>query len=286
MGFLYEKTEKGISITGYEGAVRDLQAPRMIDGLPVRRIAPSAFADRGDIRSVRLPDTVEELGRSAFYMCRNLAAIFLPGSIRHFGDSVFRQCAKLAEAELTILTGHYDILKDLINDTEQSLHILIHMPDGDAALTFSDYLPTYQENTMARLVHFHIEGAGFAFRECVKRDGIDFREYDKLFDRIRYGDEKTAAQTALDRLMLPYRLSERAKEQYRQYLAEHAEYAVRFAVERGHAGYIAVLLENGLQDDSAVSAGMEYAASLGKPEIAAMLLAASPKKTERKRFIL
>ena len=285
MGFLYEKTEKEISVTGYEGTVRELQVPREIDGWPVTRIAPSAFANRDDLISVRVPDTVIVLERFSFYMCRKLRKVYLPGSIRLFGDSVFRQCTSLAEAELTIMTGRFDILKDLVTDTEQSLHVRIHMPDGDAALTFSDYLPTYEENTMARLVHFHIEGAGFAFRECVRRDGIDFREYDKLFERIRYGDAKTAVQTALDRLMLPYRLSERAREQYAEYLKEQAEYAVRFAVERGNAGYVGTLLENRLLDDAALSAGMEYAAVRREPEIAAMLLNASEKE-EAGKYVL
>ena len=56
MGFTFEEKEKNHSkyaaITGYEGTTRVLYIPEEIAGLPVRSIAPHAFAGRKDIEDV------------------------------------------------------------------------------------------------------------------------------------------------------------------------------------------------------------------------------------------
>ena len=87
-----------------------------------------------------------------------------------------------------------------------------------AALTFPSYADNYQEDTMARAIHEHIEGAGYATRQLVTRTGIDFQGYDRQFPRFTYDEPASAVNAAFGRLMHPYRLEPAFRAQYEDYL--------------------------------------------------------------------
>lgn len=87
-----------------------------------------------------------------------------------------------------------------------------------AALTFPSYADNYQEDTMARAIHEHIEGAGYATRQLVTRTGIDFQGYDRQFPRFTYDEPASAVNAAFGRLMHPYRLEPSFRAQYEDYL--------------------------------------------------------------------
>lgn len=87
-----------------------------------------------------------------------------------------------------------------------------------AALTFPSYADNYQEDTMARAIHEHIEGAGYATRQLVTRTGIDFQGYDRQFQRFTYDEPASAVNAAFGRLMHPYRLEPSFRAQYEDYL--------------------------------------------------------------------
>ena len=87
-----------------------------------------------------------------------------------------------------------------------------------AALTFPSYADNYQEDTMARAIHEHIEGAGYATRQLVTRTGIDFQGYDRQFQRFTYDEPASAVNAAFGRLMHPYRLEPVFRAQYEDYL--------------------------------------------------------------------
>lgn len=87
-----------------------------------------------------------------------------------------------------------------------------------AALTFPSYADNYQEDTMARAIHEHIEGAGYATRQLVTRTGIDFQGYDRQFPRFTYDEPASAVNAAFGRLMHPYCLEPSFRAQYEDYL--------------------------------------------------------------------
>lgn len=87
-----------------------------------------------------------------------------------------------------------------------------------AALTFPSYADNYQEDTMARAIHEHIEGAGYATRQLVTRTSIDFQGYDRQFPRFTYDEPASAVNAAFGRLMHPYRLEPAFRVQYEDYL--------------------------------------------------------------------
>lgn len=71
---------------------------------------------------------------------------------------------------------------------------------------------------MARAIHEHIEGAGYATRQLVTRTGIDFQGYDRQFPRFTYDEPASAVNAAFGRLMHPYRLEPAFRAQYEDYL--------------------------------------------------------------------
>lgn len=56
---------------------------------------------------------------------------------------------------------------------------------------------------MARAIHFSIEGAGMAYRECVGKHRLDLAGYDRLLEKLTAYDAAAAVRIAFGRLMYP-----------------------------------------------------------------------------------
>ena len=283
---LYRKENDGITVGGYEGAVSWLQIPEELDGLPVRRIAKSAFARRPELVYVKLPENLQVLERFAFYACPALERVVLGGGITEYNDGVFRQCGSLREFEMNLKRGQYTVLRDLLAEHDRTLRVKLHLPAGDACLTFPEYLIEYEEDTWARAFHSRFEGSGYAFRECVGRNGIDLRGYDRAFDRIRRTEPVLAVQIALDRLCLPCALEESAGREYEDFLREHAEDACRQAAETQREDWLRLMLERKLLNPEAADAGIRAASSAGRADLVTMLMSGSPRPSGGMRFTL
>ena len=67
--------EEAISITSYKGSASDLTIPFEIDGYTVTEISDSAFRDCTSLVSVKIPNTVENVGVGVFYGCSSLESI-------------------------------------------------------------------------------------------------------------------------------------------------------------------------------------------------------------------
>lgn len=252
------KTERNrtfASVTGYDGPVRTLFVPaETADHIPVEEIAGRAFASRADLEELILPESIRCIRSFAFHNCAHLHYVKLSDSVVDYYDGALRQCPELQDIELTLHTpGHFRLLKELVGDSDAMLPLTIHFPvdpehpradehfllpgsagapdaaplfqsraDGryyaTAALTFPSYADNYQEDTMARAIHEHIEGAGYATRQLVTRTSIDFQGYDRQFPRFTYDEPASAVNAAFGRLMHPYRLESSFRAQYEDYL--------------------------------------------------------------------
>ena len=257
------KTERNrtfASVTGYDGPVRTLFVPaETADHIPVEEIAGRAFASRADLEELILPESIRCIRSFAFHNCAYLHYVKLSDSVVDYYDGALRQCPELQDIELTLhKPGHFRLLKELVGDSDAMLPLTIHFPvdpehpradehfllpgitvdpdatplfqsraDGryyaTAALTFPSYADNYQEDTMARAIHEHIEGAGYATRQLVTRTGIDFQGYDRQFPRFTYDEPASAVNAAFGRLMHPYRLEPAFRAQYEDYLRAQSQ---------------------------------------------------------------
>lgn len=219
-------------ITGLLQDRRHVEVPLSIGGCPVTGIAPHAFAEKKQMRSLSLPVTLRSVGAFAFHNCPQLEEISLYDGIRDFHNGVVRQDRRLHRIRMTVREGNYTVMRDILSDTDAKLQFSLQLPDGEARLLFPGYDYAFNENTMARTIQFSISGSGMVYRECVRRKGIGFREYDRLFPRVIPDDPCAAAEIAADRLLFPYDLAQVHAKAYEEYLRDHAEEALLHFVKQ------------------------------------------------------
>lgn len=275
MSYLYEhkKDRKGqeyIEITGYEGTIRHLSVPAIIEDLPVRSIGKSAFSGREDLFGVELPATIDTLGRYAFYNCKNLRSISLHDGVEDYYDGVIKQCQSLSEITLHQERDSFSVMKELLADNDRRLTFTVE-PIG-LRLTFPAYVYDFVEDVEARVLHHKIEGSGYPYRECVTRKGVDLLAYDKLFSHVISDDYEAAIVVALNRLRYPIELEDAAKEQYAQYLEQNARVVLLKLIEQECDEEIRYLCEECLITKDALEDGLYEAADKKLSAITAILM--------------
>ncbi|MBO5622754.1 MAG: leucine-rich repeat protein [Butyrivibrio sp.] len=239
--FTYEiKTDKKdgheyIEITGYEGSVAHLIVPEEIDGIRVEAIGNHSFSGRNDLVSVDLPESIRTLYGFAFHNCRNLKKISLYDSIDDYYDGVCRQCDSLREVDISIKRDWYEVVRNFLADNDRTLRFVLRIqeqpeeknlsPAGfhTAVLTFPEYVYDFNENTMARTIQFSIEGSGMFYRECVDRRSMDYRGYDRLFEKALIDGNAVSEDIAIGRVLYPVELADNFRDMYENYISKNAE---------------------------------------------------------------
>ncbi len=288
MGFTWEKItlmgQEGIQITGYEGALSDLLLPDVLEELPVRSIAAHAFSGRDELRSVRLGRNLKMLRPFAFYNCTALRTMELCSTTDDCYDGVIRQCPSLRRITVHMIQpDNYVLLRSLLQDVDSTLtfRLLFDEPlteggGNELRLTFPEYVNEAREDTMARAIHFSIEGAGMAYRECVGKRQLDLNGYDRLLDRLTEYDFAVAVRIALDRLQYPVGLSEQAEKGYESFLRENAEGVLEILIhedrEDSRAAELQLLTRRRLPDDKALEHGLQLAAQEGRTGLCGILM--------------
>ena len=106
LAFELREDGKSYALVGIGSCSRDvIRVPETYMGKPVTEIGDRALANMnfkvGDstITEVILPDTIESIGKEAFFLCNNLRSISLPSSCLSIGSSAFSDCEKLQTVE-------------------------------------------------------------------------------------------------------------------------------------------------------------------------------------------
>ena len=276
MPFLYNKTdyrgESCIEITGFEGTVRNLTFPDRLEGLPVRSIGKHAFAGRKDVQEVDLPQSLRRLSLFAFHNCSRLRTMSLYDSVEDYYDGVIRQCGALEEITIRGSGRTYTLMKEMLEDNDRAMSVHLYLPDGEIRLSFPDYALIASENTMARTIQFAYEGGGYAYRNCVRKREIKFREYDRLFPFMEHDDPEFAAVIASDRLMFPHDLDPSSQKRYTEFLKEHAADALKSFIRKSRMDRVRLITENGLADKEALSEALKLASERKETAICAVLM--------------
>lgn len=276
MPFLFARIqyrgEDCAEITGFTGEARILVIPETIDGLVVRSIGKHAFAARKDLQEVILPESVRRLSLFAFHNCSGLRKMSLYDGVDDYYDGVIRQCSSLEEIELTADGSSYALMKEMLEDNDRAMSFRIRLPEEEIRLSFPDYALIASENTMARTIQFAYEGGGYAYRQCIRKKEIRFREYDRLFPFMEHDDPSFAAVIASDRLMFPHDLDAAAKERYLAFLSEHASEALDRFIRQGQIERVRLITERGLADAAALSQALVTASERKETAICAVLM--------------
>lgn len=297
MPFLYEvceeRGEKYIEITGYDGEISVLTVPSQLRAsektkaagtavlaeltlsaelLPVRSIGSHAFEGRRDLKEILLPASIRRLRAFAFHNCESLRRVTLCDSAEDYYDGVFRHCTSLRLIELHSGGRNYSLMKSILEDNDGSLRFLLHLPDGDVRLSFPSYALIASENTMARTIQFAYEGGGYAYRECVRKREIRYREYDRLFPFTMRDDPQMAAEIAADRLMYPHDLDENAKDLYERFLRDNASLALQLFIRNREEERVLFMTREGFPDEDAILEALRLASERNETAVCAILM--------------
>lgn len=78
--------------------VEDIEIPETVCGFPVKSIGYSAFADNKNIRSVKIPDTVEYFGVQVFANS-SVQSVNIPKALKVLPANTFKSCTKLKSVD-------------------------------------------------------------------------------------------------------------------------------------------------------------------------------------------
>jgi hypothetical protein len=93
--FTFTTNNGAITITGYTGSGGTVVIPDSTNGYPVNSIGTYAFYD-SNLTNVLIPDSVTNIGYSAFSDCFSLTSVTMGNSVANIGFEAFFQCVRLS----------------------------------------------------------------------------------------------------------------------------------------------------------------------------------------------
>ncbi|MBR6186294.1 MAG: leucine-rich repeat domain-containing protein [Clostridia bacterium] len=93
--FTYEIQNGKATITKYTGKGGDVAIPDTLGGYPVGEIGKKAFYNCKNVTGATIPDSVTSIGYEAFRVCSSLTSVAIPNSVTSIGDSAFSGCSGL-----------------------------------------------------------------------------------------------------------------------------------------------------------------------------------------------
>ena len=257
---------------------------RMFDGcgsleqitLPagLRRIGDYAFYGCGSLKKLRLPESVERIGKYAFYNCRKMEELNIPLATTDLNMGMFLNCDALQYMSF----GRCRHISDLISGLNHELHLTIDFPQENGEtetckLLIPDFQYEYIEDTPARQFHQVNYGTGHIFRQCIGNSEIDFRRYDEIFYLTRREDEaETVLILAMNRLQYPYRMQEKYRENYLNYIRDHFLWAAEYYINRNENEKIKLFADWGLFTQENLTMVMDIAQKKGRTAILSFLM--------------
>ena len=284
----YKMTAKGMMITEYYGADSCVVLPDEREGEAVTALDDYAFARNLEVEEIWLPEDLKEVGRYAFYRCRNLKKLVLGNQLLDMGGGALTGC-HLTEVEIYFRERKKSCLKSIVEEMRYQIRVSLHgyswrydageeknCTNGqmwEARILFPEHYEEAVENTPARILETHHHGAGGYYRQCFYNRELDYKKYDEMFyHTIAEDTEETAAELALNRLRFPVELSEKNKNVYEAYIQEHMETVAVYLVKREDIEGIRFLEQKKLWSEAALQTGMDVAAEEKKTESLSVLM--------------
>lgn len=88
----YEVRGKMVVILGCSKDETDIYLPDEIEGLPVTKIEPNAFAEMDNLKKITIPGSIKVIGAYAFASCPNLDTLVLEEGVETIEDWAFISC--------------------------------------------------------------------------------------------------------------------------------------------------------------------------------------------------
>lgn len=273
----YREDGDSIVVTGWNGEDEYVALPNEIDGKPVKAIAPYGFSET-NVREISFGRYVQDVGRYAFYRCRNLQKMTLHDQILEIGGGALTGC-RFQNVEIHFHgENERSALKSIVDEIRYEMHVRMvrELSDGEEEvweILFPEHYEEAVENTPARILYTSHHGAGGYYRQCFYDRELDYKKYDELLPRaIAEEAQETVVRLSLARLIYPHKLSEKAKEGYETYVKEHMETAATLAVQTENMEMLRFFGNHQYWSKEVLEYGIELASELKKTEVLSMLM--------------
>ena len=158
----HKKTAKGMMITEYSGTDSYVVLPDEIEGEAVTALDDYAFARNLEVEEIWLPEDLKEVGRYAFYRCRNLKKLVLGNQLLDMGGGALTGC-HLTEVEIYFRERKKSCLKSIVEEMRYQIYSGGYGRDGSRACTEPSAFPgriVGEEQKRLRGIHTGAYGNG------------------------------------------------------------------------------------------------------------------------------
>ena len=151
---------------------------------------------------------------------------------------------------------------------------IVNTDGGTARLVFPEYQEVYEENVPHHQFDFHIQGAGYMYRQAFRNKKLSLGDYDALWKKFLGVEHEPdcALRMAWLRLRWDAELSEESADGYRAYLRQHTAAAMELLLAEKDAAGLAFLLTQTEPDRETLAAAAATAREAGAAELLAILL--------------
>lgn len=178
----------------------------------------------GYIETLVLPDSIKNIGRLAFYNCRNLKRIEMGQGIEAVGADAFMNCVSLGMLVLRGYPQKSQCLRQLLIQISWCIRVCWRTDEIVARACFFEYDQSYDEIGPAHIFRLNVNGEGFRARQCFGNQLFLWKQYDEIFREAEALEtEHDLLDMAFYRLIYPYELSDSAKQVYLSYIALHMD---------------------------------------------------------------
>lgn len=184
-----------------------------------------------EIEEIEIPQGIEKLGKYTFYGCGNLKTLKLSDTVKEIGGGSFTGCSVLRNLIVTMKKDSVSCIKDIVSETFHEVYVSISYLDTQekAELIFPEYYEEGVENTPARILETHFHGCGYRYRQCFTDKRIDYKRYDSLFSTaLIYEKAEILIPMAMGRVLYPHELSNEARKNYHTYIKKNLEECALF----------------------------------------------------------
>lgn len=125
--FVYEVKDGYAVITDYTGSGVNITIPAEIDGYDVIEIGKEAFYKCRNAISITLPEGLKRIGELAFWYCNKLTTINIPDSVQSIGYGAFYRCQVLSDVKISENNSNYCVEDGMIfnKDKTETIQFLI-----------------------------------------------------------------------------------------------------------------------------------------------------------------
>lgn len=175
----------------YQNVLIDFTYKKSVHGIfevpyGISKLGVGCFSGLKDLTKVRIPDTVQNIGKFAFYNCSGLIDVNIPSSVKTIGSSAFNGCVNLNKVDMAF--GVTEIEAYAFCDCKSLRRVDI--PDSVRAICHCAFRNCENLQDVLMSKKTHLIGAE-AFADCLNLHSLDIPINALVSDTFKYSYVKT-----------------------------------------------------------------------------------------------